>query len=208
MAVREPDGYHGKIRTTAWSVWPTWESWTWPGWEGKSINVEVYTKEPEVTIYLNNKEIGRKAVNRTTEYKAVFTIPYQPGTLRAEAGGKKVVLETAGTPAKLKLTADRRSITADGQDLAFITIEVIDRQGHVCPEAAIPCQVSVSGSGSLLAAASADLMDTEPYTSSRVTTWKGRAIIVVRSAFKTGQTKVSVKSTLPTATISIAQTRF
>ena len=208
MAVREPDGYHGKIRTTAWSVWPTWESWTWPGWEGKSINVEVYTKEPEVTLYLNNKEIGRKAVNRTTEYKAVFTIPYQPGTLRAEAGGKKVVLETAGTPAKLKLTADRRSITADGQDLAFITIEVIDRQGHVCPEAAIPCQVSVSGSGSLLAAASADLMDTEPYTSPRVTTWKGRAIIVVRSAFKTGQAKVSVKSTLPTATISIAQTRF
>ena len=208
MAVREPDGYHGKIRTTAWSVWPTWESWTWPGWEGKSINVEVYTKEPEVTLYLNNKEIGRKAVNRTTEYKAVFTKPYQPGTLRAEAGGKKVVLETAGTPAKLKLTADRRSITADGQDLAFITIEVIDRQGHVCPEAAIPCQVSVSGSGSLLAAASADLMDTEPYTSPRVTTWKGRAIIVVRSAFKTGQAKVSVKSTLPTATISIAQTRF
>lgn len=205
MAVREPDGYHGKIRTTAWSVWPTWESWTWPGWEGKSINVEVYTKEPEVTLYLNNKEIGRKAVNRTTEYKAVFTIPYQPGTLRAEAGGKKVVLETAGTPAKLKLTADRRSITADGQDLAFITIEVIDRQGHVCPEAAIPCQVSVSGSGSLLAAASADLMDTEPYTSPRVTTWKGRAIIVVRSAHRTGQAKVSVKSSLPTATINIAQ---
>ncbi|MCR4835756.1 MAG: DUF4982 domain-containing protein [Bacteroidaceae bacterium] len=208
IAVREPDGYHGKIRTTAWSVWPTWESWTWPGWEGKSINVEVYTKEPEVTLYLNNKEIGRKAVNRTTEYKAVFTIPYQPGTLRAEAGGNKVVLETAGTPAKLKLTADRRSITADGQDLAFITIEVIDRQGHICPEAAIPCQVNVSGSGSLLAAASADLMDTEPYTSPRVTTWKGRAIIVVRSAHRTGQAKVSVKSTLPTATISIAQTRF
>ena len=155
MAVREPDGYHGKIHTTAWSVWPTWESWTWPGWEGKNIDVEVYTKEPEVTLYLNDQEVGRKAVNRTTEYKAVFTIPYQPGTLRAEAGGKKVVLETAGTPAKLKLTADRRSITADGQDLAFITIEVIDRQGHVCPEAAIPCQVSVSGSGSLLAAASA-----------------------------------------------------
>ena len=208
MAVREPDGYHGKIHTTAWSVWPTWESWTWPGWEGKNIDVEVYTKEPEVTLYLNDQEVGRKAVNRSTEYKAVFTIPYQSGTLRAEAGGNKVVLETAGTPAKLKLTADRRSITADGQDLAFITIEVIDRQGHVCPEAAIPCQVSVSGSGSLLAAASADLMDTEPYTSPRVTTWKGRAIIVVRSAHRTGKAKVNVKSTLPTATISIAQTPF
>ncbi|MBR3478633.1 MAG: DUF4982 domain-containing protein [Bacteroidaceae bacterium] len=208
MAVREPDGYHGKIHTTAWSVWPTWESWTWPGWEGKNIDVEVYTKEPEVTLYLNDQEVGRKAVNRSTEYKAVFTIPYQPGTLRAEARGNKVVLETAGTPAKLKLTADRRSITADGQDLAFITIEVIDKAGRVCPEAAIPCQVTVSGSGSLLAAASADLMDTEPYTSPRVTTWKGRAIIVVRSAHRTGKAKVSVKSTLPTATISIAQTRF
>ena len=221
IAVKEPNGYHGTIHTTAWSVWPTWESWTWPGWEGKNIDVEVYTKEPEVTLYLNDQEVGRKAVNRSTEYKAVFTIPYQPGTLRAEAGGKKVVLETASAPAKLRLhTWTRHSshssnsealppsgergeglyLTADGQDLAFITIEVIDRQGRVCPEAAIPCQVSVSGNASLLAAASADLMDTEPYTSPRVTTWKGRAIIVVRSGLKAGKAKVSVKSSLPTAT--------
>ena len=207
LAVREPDGYHGKIHTTAWSVWPTWESWTWPGWEGKNIDVEVYTREPEVTLYLNDQEVGRKAVNRSTEYKAVFTIPYQPGTLRAEAGGKKVVLKTASAPAKLRLTADRRSITADGQDLAFITIEVIDKAGRVCPEAAIPCEVTVSGSGSLLAAASADLTDTEPYTSPRVTTWKGRALIAVRSGLKPGQAKVSVKSNLPTATKTITITK-
>ena len=207
LAVREPDGYHGKIHTTAWSVWPTWESWTWPGWEGKNIDVEVYTKEPEVTLYLNDQEVGRKAVNRSTEYKAVFTIPYQPGTLRAEAGGKKVVLKTASAPAKLRLTADRRSITADGQDLAFITIEVIDKAGRVCPEAAIPCEVTVSGSASLLAAASADLTDTEPYTTPRVTTWKGRALIVVRSGLKPGQAKVSVKSNLPTATKTITITK-
>jgi len=203
LCVKEPDGYHGKIRETAWSVWPTWESWSWPGWEGKPIEVEVYTKEPEVTLFLNDKQVGKKAVNRNTEYKAAFTLPYEPGILRAEAGGKSVTLCTAGEPARLRLTADRRTITADGQDLTFITVEVIDSKGNVCPEAAIPCEVSVSGRGSLLAAASADLKDTEPYTSARVTTWKGRALLVVRSAQKAGQVKVSIKSALPTASISI-----
>ena len=212
LAVREPDGYHGKIHTTAWSVWPTWESWTWPGWEGKNIDVEVYTKEPEVTLYLNDQEVGRKAVNRSTEYKAVFTIPYQPGTLRAKVSsnsprfgkgaGDEAILETASAPAKLRLHTWTQGLylMADGQDLAFITIEVIDKAGRVCPEAAIPCEVTVSGSASLLAAASADLTDTEPYTSPRVTTWKGRALIVLRSGLKAGKAKVSVKSSLPTAT--------
>jgi beta-galactosidase len=56
-----------------------------------------------------------------------------------------------------------------------------------------------------MAAASADMKDTEPYTSSHVKTWKGRALLVVRSSQKAGQAKVSVKSTLPTANISINQ---
>ena len=182
-----------------------WESWTWKGWEGKPITVEVYTKLPEVKLYLNDQLVDTKAVSRETQYKAVFSVPYQPGTLRAEAGGERVTLSTAGEPARLRLTADRRTITADGQDLSFITIEVVDSKGNVCPEAAIPCEVSLSGNGQLLAAASADLKDTEPYTSSRVKTWKGRAMLVVRSAPKTGQAKISVKSCLPTATISISQ---
>ncbi len=88
MAVKEPDGYRGKINTTSWSVWPTWESWNWQGWEGKPVEVEVYTKAPEVTLYLNDKQIGKKSVDISTEFKAVFSVPYQAGTLRAEAGGK------------------------------------------------------------------------------------------------------------------------
>jgi beta-galactosidase len=167
--------------------------------------VEVYTKEPEVTLFLNGKEVGKKIVNRDTQFKAVFTIPYQSGTLRAVAGGKNVTLSTAGEPARLRLTADRRIIAADGQDLAFVTIEVVDREGRLCPDAAIPCDVAVSGRGSLLTVASADLKDIEPYTSPHVTTWKGRAMLVVRSGLKSGQAKVSVKSSLPAAQISIAQ---
>ena len=203
MAVKEPNDYRGKIHVTAWGVWPTWESWSWPSWEGKPIEVEVYTKAPEVKLYLNDKLIDTKSVSRDTEFKAVFTVPYEPGILRADAGGKSVTLSTAGEPARLRLTADRQMIKADGQDLSYITIEVVDSEGRVCPDAAIPCQAIVKGQGQLMAFASADLKDREPYTSSRVTTWKGRALLVVRSSEKKGSTLVSIKSSLPTANITI-----
>ena len=199
MAVKEPNGYHGNIRETQWSVWPTWESWTWPGWEGKPIEVEVYTKEPEVTLYLNGSLIGKKKVDRETQYKAVFQLPYQSGTLRAEAGNKSVKLCTAGEPARLRLSADKKKMKADGQDLTFVTVEVVDNRGNVCPNAAIPCEAFVKGQGSLLAFGSANMKDFEPYTSPKVTTWKGRAMLVVRSTPKSGKINIGVKSSLPTA---------
>jgi beta-galactosidase len=210
LAVREPDGYCGKINMTAWSVWPTWESWNWPGWEGKPIEVEVYTKAPEVKLYLNDKLIGTKAVSEETEYKAVFTVNYEPGTLRAEVTtplstreGLGVSLQTSGEPAQLRLTADKPAFKADGQDLVFITVEVVDAQGRVCPDAAIPCEATVQGQGRLMAFATADLTDREPKTSSHVTTWKGRALLVVRSNKNKGKATVSIKSSLPKANLTI-----
>ena len=203
LAVKEPNGYHGEIHTTMWSVWPTWESWTWPGWEGKPIEVEVYTKAPEVKLYLNDKLIGTKQVSRETEYKAVFTVNYEPGILHAEASGMGTLLCTAGEPARLRLTPDRTVMTADGQSLTFINIEVLDKQGALVPEAAIPCEAIVKGAGTLLAFASADLKDTEPYTSPHVKTWKGRALLVVRSTQKGGSVNVSIKSALPTTSLTL-----
>ena len=214
MAVKEPNGYHGEIKTTMWSVWPTWESWNWNGsrdpkgatvhsWEGKPIEVEVYTKEPEVKLYLNDQLIGTKKVNRKTEFKAVFTVNYEPGTLRAEANGQSVALSTSGEPARLRLSTDRTVMSADGQDLTFVNIEVVDKDGRVCPDAAIPCEAFVKGQGTLLSFASADLKDTEPYTTPRVKTWKGRALLVVRSTHKKGNAQVSIKSSLPTASLTI-----
>ena len=214
MAVKEPNGYCGNIKETMWSVWPTWESWNWtgstdykgdavPSWEGKPIEVEVYTKAPEVKLYLNDKLVGTKQVNRETQFKAVFTVPYETGVLRAEAGGKSVSLATAGEPARLRLTADRTVIAAGGQDLAYITVEVVDKEGRVCPDAAIPCEAIVKGQGQLMAFASADLKDREPKTSARVTTWKGRALLVVRSSKSRGKAQISIKSSLPTATVTI-----
>ena len=186
MAVKEPNGYHGEIHTTMWSVWPTWESWTWPGWEGKPVEVEVYTHQPEVKLYLDNQLIDTKQVSRNTEFKAVFSVPYKAGTLRAEAGGKSVTLKTAGEPARLRLTPDRTVMTADGQSLIYVVAEVVDKDGIPVPEAAIPCEATIKGAGTLLAFASADLKDTEPYTSPRAKTWKGRAMLVIRSTQKKG----------------------
>ena len=203
LAVKEPDGYHGKIKETAWSVWPTWESWTWPGWEGKPVEVEVYTHQPEVKLYLDDQLIGTKQVSRETEFKAVFSVSYKAGTLRAEAGGESVTLKTAGEPACLRLTPDRTTMTADGQSLTFITVEVVDKQGTPVPEATIPCEATIKGAGTLLAFASADLKDTEPYTLPRVKTWKGRALLVVRSTQKGGSVNVSIKSALPTAGLTL-----
>ncbi|MBR6140685.1 MAG: DUF4982 domain-containing protein [Bacteroidaceae bacterium] len=201
LAVREPNGYHGEIHTTMWSVWPTWESWTWPGWEGKPVEVEVYTHQPEVKLYLDDQLIGTKQVSRETEFKAVFSLPYKAGILRTEAGGESVTLKTAGEPARLRLTPDRTVMSADGQSLTFVTVEVLDKQGTLVPEAAIDCEAFIKGQGQLLAFASADLKDTEPYTSPRVKTWKGRALLVVRSTQKGGSVSVSIKSPLPTANL-------
>jgi len=204
MAVKEPNGYHGEIHTTMWSVWPTWSSWNWPGWEGKPVEVEVYTKDPQVNLFLNDKLIDTKNVSQDTEFKAVFSVPYEAGTLRAQTcWGRTKTLRTAGKPARLRLTPDRTVMAADGQSLTFVTIEVVDKQGTPVPEAAISCEATVKGAGKLLAFASADLKDTEPYTSPRVKTWNGRALLVVRSTQQKGSVSVIIKSTLPTSSLTL-----
>ena len=195
MAVKEPDGYYGTIRETAWSVWPTWESWTWNGWEGKPVEVEVYTSLPSVRLYLNDRLVGEQ---QSAECKAVFTLPYQPGILRAEGMTEEgqpvsVSLSTAGEPCQIRLTADKSTFLADGQDLIYVTVEILDRNGLVCPDAAIPLTATVKGSGSLLSFASADLKDTSVYTDAHCTTWKSRALLAVRSSAKSGSVSVTVK---------------
>ena len=114
-----------------------------------------------------------------------------------------MTIGTAGEPARLRLTADKSMLKADGQDLVYITVEVVDAQGRVCPDAAIPCEAFVQGQGRLMAFATADLQDREPKTSSHVTTWKGRALLVVRSGKSKGKAQVKIKSSLPTANLTI-----
>ena len=201
MAVREPDGYQGKIKETMWGTWPTFESWNWPGWEGKPIEVEVYTKEPIVRLFLNDQLVGEQPVR---ELKATFTLPYAEGLLRAEAGGASVTLVTSGQPKGLRLIADKPQMAADGQDLLFVTIEVVDAYGRLCPTASVPLSFRVDGAATLMAAGNADIKDEDPYFDREHHTWRGRAQVIMRSCTKKGRARLIVSSPqLPSANMSV-----
>ena len=195
MAVREPDGYHGKVKTSMWSTWPTTDSWNWPGWEGKPIEVEVYTREPKVSLYLNDQLIGEQA---TAEMKATFSLPYQAGTLRAVAGTEQCEIQTAGTPAAIRLTADKTVLSRNG--LAFVTVEIVDGEGRVVPTAGDLLTFAVSGNASLLAVGNADVKDEDPYFDNTHHVWQGRALAVVRHVGKQGKATLTVTAQgLPTS---------
>ncbi|MCD8302508.1 MAG: DUF4982 domain-containing protein [Prevotellaceae bacterium] len=200
LAVKEPAGYHGGVSETLWSVWPTWESWNWEGWEGKPIEAEIYTKAPAVRLYLNDELIATLQVDSTTEFKATIPLTYQPGTLRAvalDADGRETetrTLTTAGKPAASRLSPDRPTVNADGEDISFVTLEILDADGNVVPNASVPTQIAVSGEGILMSAGTANMQDLEPLTSPQVTTWQGRALIAVRTTQKPGKIQITASS--------------
>lgn len=199
MAVREPNGYYGEVMNTMWSVWPTWESWNWKGHEGKPIEVEVLSRYPKVRLYLDDKLIGEKEAGESRDYKAVFETMYAPGTLKAvglDANGiemEAVTLETAGDPVAIRLTPDKTAMNADNQDLVYVIAEVVDSKGRVVPDAEFPVDFSVAGNAVLKAAGNAHLNDPDPYFDSTATTWKGRAMAIVKSTGSKG--KATLKAT-------------
>jgi beta-galactosidase len=199
MAVREPAPEPLEIKTTWWSVWPTWESWNWPEYTGKEMQVEVYSKYPGVQLYLNNKLVGEKATTKEQEFKATFSVPYSPGVLKAVAveNNKEVestILQTSGDAAKIKLTADRKEIAANGQDLMYVTIELIDKNGIVQPNAANRLHVKIDGPGIIAGIDNADIKDTDQYKGNTRKAWHGRALVVIRSTQLTGDIKLTVTS--------------
>lgn len=197
IAVREPNGYNGKIKTTLWGTWPTFKNWNWPGHEGKPIEVEVYSRYPKVRLYQDDKLIGEKVAE---EMKAVFTVDYAPGKLKAEGICDGKVMEsadlaTAGDVVDIRLTTDREEIMANGQDLAFITIECIDKNGQVVPIADNKLTVSVDGPAKIIALGNADIKDEDPYYDNTHRAWMGRALAVVRNIGKKGKAIVKVRTT-------------
>jgi beta-galactosidase len=199
MAVSEPNPESGKIKQTIWSVWPTWESWTWPEYQGKDIQVEVYSKYPMVRLYLNNILVGEQATTEEQQFKATYTLPYAEGELKAVGviDNKEVettILQTAGVAAKIKLIADRTILAADGQDLSFITIEVTDKDGNLQPNAENLLQFNIDGPGVIAGVDNANMKDSDPYVGSNRKVWHGRALVVIRSAHKTGDIKLAVSS--------------
>ena len=176
MAVREPEPRALEIKETWWSVYPTWESWTWPGFEGKNIQVEVYSKYPKVRLYINNKLIGEQATTVDQQFKATFTVPYSAGVLKAVGieNGKEVestLLKTAGEATTIKLMADRKEMTANGQDLIFVTVEIMDKNAVIQPNANNRLTIQVEGEGTIAGVGNADIRDTDPYAGNTRKAW-------------------------------------
>jgi beta-galactosidase len=185
--VRLPEPERKKIIAVLWATYPTLPSWSWPGQEGKEMQVEVYSGAEKVQLFLNDKLIGEKPTGREQQFKALFSVPYMPGTLRA-AGirGDRVVaqsvLKTAGKPVKLRLTADHTVLQADGQDLSFITVEALDAEGRFQPVADQEVQFAISGPGVIAAVGNADGEDSASYQGDRRKLFQGRALVVVRTS--------------------------
>jgi beta-galactosidase len=180
--------------------------WGWPdeipyyhftGQEGKPVQVHVYTRYPEVRLKLNGTVIDQKAVS-PDNLTATFEINYQPGSLTAVAikNGKSVdsvTLRTAGKPTKIRLSADRSRIKANRNDLAYVTAEILDAEGHLVPDAIIPLQFSIAGNGEIAATASASPNDMQSFQKPQHRTFRGKCLIIVRPSGKAG--KITLKAT-------------
>jgi beta-galactosidase len=195
LAVRPP----GQMTVTAWGVTPSWPSWTWPGEETKDLEVEVYSNATSVQLFLNDKLIEELPIGREQQFKSVVKVPYAAGTLRAVAmeAGRKVaesVLETAGQPARIKLTADRAAVRAGGQDLSFVTAEVVDKAGRVDPNAAQNIQFAIKGPGTIAGLGNADQTGSQPYQGAEYKVFQGRALVVVRTKAAAGVIELSASA--------------
>ncbi|MGJ5816032.1 glycoside hydrolase family 2 TIM barrel-domain containing protein [Paludibaculum fermentans] len=185
MAVQRPVPAGQTESISAWGWSDELRSWTWPGSEGKTLKVRVYTTGDKVSLLLNGAEIASKPVSPETQLTAEFDVPYRPGTLKAVAyqSGKPIselAFQTTGKPARLKITADRAEIRRDRNDLSFVTVEVVDAAGLLVPDTVIPVAFSVSGAGELAAAGSANPKDPFSFRKPRPKTFHGQCLAILR----------------------------
>lgn len=184
MAVEEvaPEGTHMSVSLWGWQL--EQQSWTWDYPHGTPLNVNVYSRSPQVRLYLNDSLVGTKTTSAT--FWAGFTVPYEPGTLRAveydgEKEGDSFILKTTGTPVALRLVSDRGSATADGKDLVYVTAELVDAEGQVVYDSQRTVRFSIEGEGSILACGNACPNDMESFRNSSPRLYNGRAQAIVKT---------------------------
>lgn len=199
MAVEVPVP-KGKIRKVSFWGWPEENlSWSFPGMENKPLKVNVYTRAPKVRLYLNDNLIGDKETDSL--YTSSFEVPYQPGKLKAVEiidGNEcaEVVLETVGKPASLKLTAERKNLIANGQDLAYVLIELVDEKGQVILDDYRKIEINCTGAGELIGSGNASPNDMKSFGSTQPSLFKGRALAIIRAGKTSGAIQLKVTSEL------------
>lgn len=177
--------------------------WTWPERKGKVTPVYCYTDGVEGELFVNGKSQGRIRKNkdgRLDRYRLRWNdVKYEPGEITVvtyDADGKEIgrdTKRTAGKPAELKLTVDRKSIMADGDDMAFITVSLCDKDGNLVPNGTDQLTFEVVGDGEFQAACNGDATSLEPFTTPSMKLFGGQLVVIVRSTKTAGAMTLTVK---------------
>ena len=203
--------------------------WTWPGREGEVTPIFVYTNYPEAELFINGKSQGRqrkdrsikiedtenedsqKAFTRQKRYRLMWMdTKYEPGEVKVVAydeAGKAVatqIVRTAGRPHHLELIADRTTIAADGKDISFVTVRVVDKDGNLIPDDGRLLNFKVKGAGSFRAAASGNPASLDAFHLPRHHAFSGQLVALIQSAEHAGEAVLTVSAKgLPSASIRI-----
>lgn len=221
IAVRQKLDNGEAFRLSPWG-WPAAKSsWTWPEgkrewWMGErgsdDYQIDVYSACEKVELRLNGRIIGRNTTSRASRYLSTWIVPFEPGVLKAIGyiGGKPVAvqtLRTAGNPAKIRLTPDRKMIKADGYDLSFVTVEVLDRKGLLHPNADNEIHFTVKGAGEIVGVGNGNQRSLESFQAKKRQAYNGRCLVVIRSTDNCGRIELTAKSQGLTSSKAIIITR-
>ena len=178
--------------------------WNWKGREGETTPVFVYTSYPEAELFVNGVSQGRRVKNNATKmerYRLMWNeVKYTPGELRVvayDATGKAVAeksLFSAGKSSHLHIDADRTTLSKSGEDLAYLTVSVLDKQGVPVPTENREVKVEVKGAAKFRAMANGDPTSLELFHGPHMKLFSGQLTVIVESGSEAGDVEVIVSA--------------
>lgn len=171
--------------------------WNWEGREGEKTPVFVYTNYPSAELFINGKSYGRQTKRKdgTVEnrYRLMwYDAVYQPGEVKVVAYDEQgnpaaeKTIRTAGKPHHIELVTDRTSLQADGKDLAYITLRIVDKDGNLCPNDGRLVNFKVKGAGKYRASANGDPTCLDLFHKPEMHAFGGMLTVIVQSGEKVG----------------------
>jgi beta-galactosidase len=185
--------------------------WNWPGKEGQEIKVIVFGNCQRVELFRNGQSLGTKDMPRNAHLE--WSVEYSPGALSAKGydGGRvtaSALVQTTGVPSALRLAADRPVISADGEDLALVEVDVLDANGLVVPTADNRIRFSVQGPGQIVGVGNGDPGDHDPDKADFRRAFNGKCLVLIGGAEKTGAIHLTAASDgLQTASLALRANR-
>lgn len=188
--------------------------WNWKGREGQITPVFVYTSYPKAELFINGKSQGIREKNDSTlqnRYRLMWNeTRYEPGEVKVVAydttGNKAAekIMRTAGKPHHIILTSNSETLNADGDDLAYITVQIVDKDGNIIPTDSRRVKFTVSGSGTFEATANGDPTSLMSFQNPEMDLFSGAATAIVRSSKESGDlTFTATAKGVKPATITI-----